>query len=180
MKKTALRFEARFAGTQRESGVTLIEILVAIVLLSIGLLGLAGLQLRGLQVNQGSALRSNAAIMAEDLADRMRADLAASAPGGSFYGTYTAASGPTVTLPALTDWLAGLQNMPAGVAVGQNVPCTGNVLPCVQVQALAVASPPTPVEIDVYWNDARAANAATKTPTNQVGSFKVVAEISNQ
>ena len=169
------------APTHRDQrGVTLIEILVAIVLLSIGLLGLAGLQLRGIQVNQGSALRSYAAIMAEDLADRMRADLAASAPGGAFYGTFSTATASGVTLPAMTDWLAGLNNLPAGVAVGTTVPCTGNALPCVQVQALPVASPPTPVEIDVYWNDARAANAATKNPTNQVGSFKVVAEISNQ
>src|SRR6266404_3862053 len=66
----------------RQRGMTLIEILVAIVVLSVGLLGLAGLQLKGLQVNQGSIYRWQAAMLAEDIADRIRADRAGA-------GTYT-------------------------------------------------------------------------------------------
>jgi len=51
------RMRMRAPATVRQRGMTLIEILVAIVVLSIGLLGLAGLQLKGMQVNQGSTFR---------------------------------------------------------------------------------------------------------------------------
>ena len=55
-----------------QSGFTLIEILVAIVILSIGLLGVASLQVQGLKNNQSAYLRTQAAILAYDMADRMR------------------------------------------------------------------------------------------------------------
>ena len=175
----------RFA--HRQQGVTLIEILVAVVLIAVGLLGLAGLQLRGMQVNQGSAMRSVAAIMAEDLADRMRSDYAALS-AGSFIGTYTLANIGAAPVASLNDWLYGLQSLPAGTAAaGEPVPCA-NVLPCVQVQQLASATgnPPHPVQIQIWWNDSRASNAATAgvaiagagiTPTSLVGTYKTVADL---
>ena len=164
----------------RSRGVTLIEVLVAMVLLAIGLLGLAGLQLRGMQVNQGSAMRSMAAIMAEDLADRMRADFAAARPGaGGFYGAYTPATVLSASPAAMQDWLqASLAQLPGGISA-QAVPCTGNRLPCVSVAALA-STVPTPVQIDVWWNDARAATGAGGAPTALLGSFHMVAELSGQ
>jgi type IV pilus assembly protein PilV len=62
------------AGKIPQSGFTLLEILVAIVVLSIGLLGLASLQAVGLRTNQSAYLRSQATLLAEDMADRMRAN----------------------------------------------------------------------------------------------------------
>lgn len=59
----------------RNSGFTLIEVLVAMVVLSIGLLGVAGMQLSGLRANHSSALRSQATYLAYDMADRMRANV---------------------------------------------------------------------------------------------------------
>ena len=56
-------FSMHISASCHQRGVTLIEILVAIVVLSIGLLGLAGLQLKGLQVSQGSTYRSQAALL---------------------------------------------------------------------------------------------------------------------
>ena len=56
-----------------EQGTTLIEVLVAIVIISIGLLSVAALQTVSLKSNNGSYLRSQATFLAYDLADRMRA-----------------------------------------------------------------------------------------------------------
>lgn len=173
----------RCAPARRQQGVTLIEVLVAVVLLAIGLLGLAGLQLRGMQVNQGSALRSQAAIVAEDLADRMRADVAAANPAlatGSFYGAFTPASAGGAAPPAMQDWLQNeLGVLPAGVAA-QAVPCAGNALPCVHVWTPAPAGTlPTPIQIDVFWNDARATTGASQAATNLLGQFTMVASLSN-
>ena len=56
-----------------QHGATLIEVLVAIVVLSIGLLGLAGLQMTALQSNHSAYMRSQASVLAADLSDRIRA-----------------------------------------------------------------------------------------------------------
>jgi len=59
----------------RQSGFTLIEVLVAVIVLSIGLVGVAGLQVVSLKNNQSAFMRSQASALAYDLADRMRANV---------------------------------------------------------------------------------------------------------
>lgn len=59
---------------QRQHGATLIEVLIAVVVLSIGLLGLAGLQATSVKSNHSAYQRSQATLFAYDLADRMRAN----------------------------------------------------------------------------------------------------------
>lgn len=55
-------------------GLTLVEILVALLVLSIGLLGLAGLQTLSLRFNTSAAQRTQATALAYDFADRLRAN----------------------------------------------------------------------------------------------------------
>lgn len=57
-----------------QSGFSLLEVLVALLILSVGLLGLAGLQGRGLRDNNQALVRSRAVQCAEDILDRMRAN----------------------------------------------------------------------------------------------------------
>lgn len=71
-----------------QSGFTLLEILVAIVVLSIGLLGLAGLQAVSLNNNQVAYYRAIASQQANDMADRMRANAAGITAGN--YDSLTA------------------------------------------------------------------------------------------
>ena len=59
----------------RQSGFTLIEVLVTIVVISFGLLGLAGLQAVSLRNNQIAYYRGIATQQAYDMADRIRANL---------------------------------------------------------------------------------------------------------
>lgn len=56
----------------RQQGFTLIEVLVAVVVLAIGLLGLAGLQATAVRSNNSAYMRSQATVLAYDIADRMR------------------------------------------------------------------------------------------------------------
>ncbi len=63
----------RFPAPMRARGFSLIEVLVATVVLSVGLLGLASLQVSGLRVGQSSFYRAQAAQLATDMADRLRA-----------------------------------------------------------------------------------------------------------
>lgn len=55
-------------------GFTLLEVLVALLVLSLGLLGLAGLQTLSLKHNSQSYFRTQATIQAYDIVDRMRAN----------------------------------------------------------------------------------------------------------
>ncbi len=57
-----------------QRGFTLIEILVAMLLLSLGVLGLIGMQSLALKNNLSAYHRSQATILAYDLADKMRAN----------------------------------------------------------------------------------------------------------
>ena len=57
-----------------QSGFTLVEILIAIVIFSIGLLGIAGLQVSGMRFTHDAQLRSIAVAQAETMADMMRAN----------------------------------------------------------------------------------------------------------
>lgn len=66
---------------KKTKGFTIIEVLVAMVILSIGVLGLGVLQLAAMQNTQGGYLRSQATILAYDIIDSMRADIPAVTDG---------------------------------------------------------------------------------------------------
>ena len=57
-----------------QGGMTLIEVLVTLVLISVGLLGIAALQVTTLRGNQEAYVRSQASALAGDILDRMRAN----------------------------------------------------------------------------------------------------------
>jgi len=59
---------------RQQNGYTLIEILIAVVILSIGLLGMAGIQLKGMRGTQNAFLRTEAANLANSMAERMHAN----------------------------------------------------------------------------------------------------------
>ncbi len=61
----------------RCTGFSLIEVLVALVILSVGVVGVAGVQLSAIKFNQVSQQRSVASQHALSIAERMRANLAA-------------------------------------------------------------------------------------------------------
>ncbi|HMA98346.1 MAG TPA: type IV pilus modification protein PilV [Wenzhouxiangella sp.] len=69
MKSSKIKFSPR---SQR--GMSLIEVLVALLVLSIGLLGLAALQSFTLQANQGAYHRTQAVNTAYEVADFLRAN----------------------------------------------------------------------------------------------------------
>ena len=75
-------------------GFTLLEVLIALLVLSIGLLGLAALQTTGLRSNQMASMRTQATQIAYDITDRMRAN-----PVGTTDGNYVVDNGthPTIT-----------------------------------------------------------------------------------
>ena len=95
MRKHTLRSRPMFRSfsghRSRMVGLTLIEILVALVVISVGLLGVAGLHAYSLKNNYDALLRSHASALAGDIADRMRANRTA-----ALNGEYDIVLGPLV------------------------------------------------------------------------------------
>jgi type IV pilus assembly protein PilV len=60
--------------TKQNSGFTLLEVLITLVILAIGLLGLAGLQASGIKNNHSAYHRSQATLAVYDMIDRVRAN----------------------------------------------------------------------------------------------------------
>ncbi|MEM7467462.1 MAG: type IV pilus modification protein PilV [Pseudomonadota bacterium] len=86
-----------------EQGFTLVEILVAMLVLAIGMLGIAALQLRGLQYNHDAYLRSQINLLAYDIADRMRLNSDNAA-------TYASTQVLTTTRPSCTVGIVSVAN----------------------------------------------------------------------
>jgi len=70
---------------RRRRGFSLVEVLIALVIMSVGMLGIAGLFVQSMQAGRTSMFRHHAVTLAGDVADRIRANptaRAAYAEGG--------------------------------------------------------------------------------------------------
>jgi type IV pilus assembly protein PilV len=77
----------------RQSGVSIVEALVALVILSVGMLGIAGLYLTSVQANRTAQTRTAAVYLINDMGDRIRTNRTAMAS----YATALGAVPPTAT-----------------------------------------------------------------------------------
>jgi type IV pilus assembly protein PilV len=59
---------------KRQLGFSLIEVLIALIVMSVGMLGIAGLYVQSLQAGRTSMFRHQAVALAGDVADRIRAN----------------------------------------------------------------------------------------------------------
>ena len=78
----------------RQRGISMVEALVALVVIAVGMLGIAGLYLSSLQASRSAKLRSFAVELASSIADRIRANRdAGPAYSTDAYGGEPAAQG---------------------------------------------------------------------------------------
>lgn len=103
----------------KQRGFTLLEVMVAVVVLAIGLLGLAGLQATATRFNDSAYQRSQATTLAYDIADRMRANREVALTGG---GYLSAVQNPAPACAVL--------GAPAGTLAAQDLAAWRNALAC--------------------------------------------------
>jgi type IV pilus assembly protein PilV len=137
---------------KRQHGFTLLEVLIALLILSIGLLGLAALQTTGLRSNQMASMRTMATEAAYDITDRMRSNPVGVAAGEYVIGL-TDVTDPSATDMAPRDlnaWRELVERLPGGkseITQCDSPDCDG----------------PTHV-ITVYWDEARTGATGTNCP----------------
>ncbi len=134
----------------RESGVSLIEVMVALFVLAFGMLGIAGMQTMAMKANQSAFERNAAVISTSSIADRMRSNHDA-ARAGSYNRDFPSSgcAAPTGTDAVSTDirgWLGELSQSLGTDACGA-ISCTGT---------------PTACTISVRWDDSRAQSGSTQ------------------
>ena len=106
----------------RQQGLTLIESMIALLVISIGLLGIAALQLTSMQQNSSALHHSKAVWVGYDMADRIRANVSrfADYAGIDSVNSYSqdCMSGPCNNAQLVTsdaeEWARKLQELPAG------------------------------------------------------------------
>lgn len=64
----------RYKPFSQERGSTIVEVIIALIVVTVGLLGLLGMQVYSVKGNQSAYLRSQATILASELVDAMRAE----------------------------------------------------------------------------------------------------------
>lgn len=109
-----------------QSGMTLLEILIAVLILGIGVLGIAAMQAYAMRNTQSSMQQTQAVIAANALMDSMRAN-----PSGAYALTMPSpgscpvpSAGTTVASKDLNAWISGMQTAISPNACG-SVACAG-------------------------------------------------------
>ncbi|MCW8275819.1 type IV pilus modification protein PilV [Pseudomonas sp. PCH199] len=121
-----------------QDGMTLIEVLVALLILSVGLLGAAAIQLNALKYTDSARMTSQASFIAYDMMDRIRANAAAD------YSVTPPASGNANIArdQDLYDFTSNIINFGGATATG------------------SISLNQRVYTITITWDDSRAANSA--------------------
>ncbi len=163
---------SEYSNMFRQLGFNLIEVLIALVVLSIGLLGLAALQMTSLQQNQSAYMRSQATLLAYDIADRMRANMDEADAGSYFVASgattsncinYTgSASGCTSAQMASHDIAEWQTVLATELPQGSGRVCRSNLTgDAVGIPDCEGDTSNNPVVVYVWWNDEKSASGAT-------------------
>jgi type IV pilus assembly protein PilV len=150
----SMRNPQRFPRASKAGGFTLVETLVALVVLCIGLLGVAALQLMSLRSNHGSAMRTQATFLAYDIVDRMRANRTAALAGNYNVALGTTPAGGTVAGNDLVAWKQNIaRTLPAVDNAGTPEFADGAVQQAGDI-----------FTVTIRWNDVDDTGAAGRTP----------------
>lgn len=134
-----IRMHPKQSGARRQRGISIVEALVALVVISVGMLGIAGLYLSSLQASRTAKLRAQAVLLVGSLADRIRAnrESAASYSTAAYGGEPETHDCDTATCSAedlaeddLARWIQDLRDsLPGGDAINGTVTVTDRVRP---------------------------------------------------
>ena len=140
---------------RRQSGLSLIEVLIAVLIMAVGLLGIAALQAVTLRNSQSAFDRTQATVLSYAILDAMRANATAARANSYNVGmtcTIPAAGGTLVSHDHNT-WISSIKATMGDSACG-SIACASNIC-----------------TITIRWNDSRATGGdanETLTTTSRI------------
>ena len=160
-----------------QHGFSMLEILITLVIVATALFGTAGLQVHAMRMNKGSEFRTQAVILAADIAERMEANKSAAAQGNYVVASPTPASTAAVDCANavcnsaqlaswdISQWESAIVNLKLPQASWQ----------ITQTQSIPANPPLIPFDTSTYqivirWADRRADTTyAASNPASSVG-----------
>ena len=161
MKRSLLHDRFVRVSNRHQTGVGMIEVLVAVLVLSIGFLGVAALQARSLSTNNSAMVRSMATIASYSILDAMRADRS-NAALGKYNGTY---SGNACTSSTATGTLAQAQLAQWCNIELQPVGLSATTIGTIQCSA-ATGTQTAMCKVTIQFDDSRAGDAGTASTSS--------------
>ncbi len=169
----------------RPSGFSMVEVMVALVVITVGLLGVAKMQALSLASTTSSSQRSMAAFEAASLAAEMHTNRAFWAGGVAPPPATINVNGAAVSSP--TPGFPGAVSSCLSAADGGNAPCTSTALAAYDLQQWAAAlngllpgstaviecqsqTPPISCTITVTWSENAVAINSTEASTSQANT----------
>lgn len=166
------------AHTNRQAGMTLIEVMVSVLILAIGLLGAAAIQLNALRYTDSARMTTQASFVAYDMMDRIRANVDGNTNGGSgglaSYALASLAAAPpqnpnNAVAQDLADFAVNVRNFAGDSGATSRI---------------QIALPPNnfrnEVTITIVWDDSRAAAANDQRTGATSGSNLQTFELSSR
>lgn len=164
-----------FVRRQSAAGFSLLEVLIALVILSVGLLGIAAMISSTVKSNDSAYMRTQATALAYSIIDRMRTNQLAAQNGNYDISLGTAAPGstticngsgancdsPTLAAFDLAQWKQALASSTNGLPSGD-----GSIV-------TAAVGGVTTVTVTVQWNDSRSIAALSKTGAPVPSTFSL-------
>ncbi|WP_394240022.1 type IV pilus modification protein PilV [Halopseudomonas laoshanensis] len=131
------------ASNRSQKGISLIEVLITVLVLSVGLLGLAGLQLTSLRNSQSAMERSVGVVQSYSIIEAIRADPDSAKAGRFNIDLESDPEGSTFPANSLSIWREQIQENLGADAVG------------------AVSCNNTRCSVIVQWDDSRGTDGST-------------------
>lgn len=161
-----IRFACARRAARRQSGIGMIEVLIAVLVVSIGFLGMAALQAKALSTNNSAMARSMATVASYSMLDAMRTDLVSAEAGAyntapNVVANACPAAGTSLSSIQLSQWCNQL-----GAALGAVATTTG-AINCTNIGLCTIT---------ITFDDSRSGKAGT-TGSTGTQTIKTVTQL---
>lgn len=171
-KNVGAKMYRHLAGTRRQAGASLLEVMISVLIMGIGLLGIAAMQATALRNGQSSFERSQVVVQSYAILDVLRANRVNAIAG--YYntggtGARCAAAAADASLPAdqqsaqveVNTWLASLKRS-VGVASDNTT--------CGQITCVTNTIGGGTCTVIVQWDDSRGSSTNTNGTATATGT----------